>query len=231
MCGRFNVIDNPGLQQLLKDLGIDLQLPRAINIAPTEQVSLVRLRDGNAEVASARWWLTPSWAKRVDQKYAMFNARSESLSTRSAYKKPFRTQRGIVPMSSFIEWQTRSGVKQPYDISTSSNAMAAAALWDVWEGSEESMLSCTLVTTAAAESFSPWHSRMPVLLTAPECVRWLDNSRAIADNDEIFRSELKTDWCLAPLDSAVGNSRLKNQELLEPVGDIINLVATRSQKE
>ncbi|MFK8050229.1 MAG: SOS response-associated peptidase [Halioglobus sp.] len=231
MCGRFNVIDNPGLQQLLKDLGIDLQLPRAINVAPTEQVSLVRLHDGRAEVASARWWLTPSWAKQVDQKYAMFNARSESLSTRSAYKKPFRSQRGIVPMSSFIEWQTRSGVKQPYAISTKSNAMAAAALWDVWEGDEERMLSCTLVTTAAAESFSPWHSRMPVLLSAPECVHWLDNSRAIADDDDMFRSELKTDWCLAPLDSAVGNSRLKNQELLEPVGEVINLVATKTQKE
>ena len=38
MCGRFNVIDNPGLRQLLQDLGIDLQLPTAVNVAPTEQV-------------------------------------------------------------------------------------------------------------------------------------------------------------------------------------------------
>ena len=34
MCGRFNVIDSPGLQQLLRDLGIDLKLPGAVNIAP-----------------------------------------------------------------------------------------------------------------------------------------------------------------------------------------------------
>lgn len=234
MCGRFNVIDNPGLQQLLKDLGIDLELPRAINIAPTEQVSLVRQSDdgdNGAEVVSARWWLTPSWAKQVDQKYAMFNARSESLSSRNAYKKPFRSQRGIVPMSSFIEWQTRSGVKQPYDITTASGAIAAAALWDVWEGGAEPMLSCTLVTTAAAESFSPWHSRMPVLLTAPECARWLDNTKPIVDNDEMFRGELKTDWCLAPLDSAVGNSRLKNEVLLEPVGELVYLAASAAQNE
>ena len=44
MCGRFNVIDNPGLQELLQDLGIDLTLPEAVNVAPTEQVSLVRRR-------------------------------------------------------------------------------------------------------------------------------------------------------------------------------------------
>ena len=30
MCGRFNVIDSPGLQQLLRDLGIDLQLPQGV---------------------------------------------------------------------------------------------------------------------------------------------------------------------------------------------------------
>lgn len=231
MCGRFNVIDNPGLQQLLQDLGIDLPLPRAINVAPTEQVSLIRQSSGSAEVVTARWWLTPSWAKKVDQKYAMFNARSESLSTRNAYKKPFRSQRGVIAMSSFIEWQTRSGVKRPYDISTASGGMAAAALWDVWDGGGDPMLSCTLVTTAATESFSPWHSRMPVLLTASECVRWLDNTKIIADNDEIFRSELKTDWHLAPLDKAVGNSRLKTQELLEPAGEISILSTCATQKE
>ena len=103
MCGRFNVIDNPGLRQLLQDLGIDLQLPVAVNLAPTEQVPLVRELGLGKVVGPARWWLTPSWAKQVDQKYAMFNARCESLSTRNAYKKPFRSQRGIVPMSSFIE--------------------------------------------------------------------------------------------------------------------------------
>ena len=32
MCGRFNVIDNPGLQQLLRDLGIDLKLPPGIKL-------------------------------------------------------------------------------------------------------------------------------------------------------------------------------------------------------
>jgi len=223
MCGRYNVIDSPGLQQLLTDLGINLQLPTAINIAPTEQVALIRRDSGGSEVVSARWWLTPAWARQVDQKYAMFNARSESLSQRAAYKKPFKSQRGIVAMSSFIEWQTRSGVKLPFSISTSSGAMAAAALWDVWEGGSGPMLSCALVTTAAAESFSPWHTRMPVLLTPPECQRWLDNSVSIADEDTMFRSHLKEDWYVAPLGKAVGNSRLKQRELLEPVGDSIVL--------
>ncbi|MEH6588853.1 MAG: SOS response-associated peptidase [Halioglobus sp.] len=223
MCGRFNVIDNPGMRELLSDLGIDLQLPSAINLAPTEQVSLVRRNSSEVELLSARWWLTPSWAKQVDQKYAMFNARSESLAQRAAFKKPFRSQRGIVPISSFIEWRTEQGVKQPYKVSNDDGAIAVAALWDVWEGGDTPLVSCTLVTTAAAPAFAPWHSRMPVMLAADEIDCWLDNDSTVASDAAIFRSELKYDLVLAPLAKAVGNSRDKSPLLLEPVGEIISL--------
>jgi putative SOS response-associated peptidase YedK len=223
MCGRFNVIDNPGLQALLRDLGIDLQLPSAVNVAPTESVALVRRVHGDNQLDSARWWLTPSWAKQVDQKYAMFNARSETLSSRAAFKKPFRSQRGIVPMSSFIEWRTEMGVKQPYKVSTKSGAMAVAALWDVWNGGESPLTSCTLLTTAAATEFAPWHSRMPVILSPRERERWLDNEQAIAGNDSIFSAELKEDLQLLPLDRAIGNARRKAPELIEASGDPIEL--------
>ena len=54
MCGRFNVIDSPGLQQLMRDLGIDLSLPQALNQAPTEQASLVRLQAQGPAVDSGR---------------------------------------------------------------------------------------------------------------------------------------------------------------------------------
>ena len=147
MCGRFNVIDSPGLQQLLQDLGIDLRLPTAVNVAPTEQVCMVRDLDGSRQLDSARWWLTPSWSKAVDQKYSMFNARSETLATSRAFRHPFKSQRGIVPMSSFIEWRKEGSVKRPWLISGEDEALAVAALWDVWEGAAQPLLSCTLVTT------------------------------------------------------------------------------------
>ena len=97
MCGRFNVIDNPGLRQLLQELGIDLQLPTAVNIAPTEPVSLVRRDQQGAGLATARWWLTPSWAKEVDQKYSMFNARSETLARARLFATRSRASAGWCP--------------------------------------------------------------------------------------------------------------------------------------
>ncbi len=223
MCGRFNVIDNPGLQQLLHDLGIDLKLPNGVNIAPTEQVSLVR---ATGELVSARWWLIPQWARQIDQKYAMFNARRESLTRSRAFQRPFPRQRGVVPMSSFIEWRKAGSVKTPFLVTADSGAIAAAALWDVWHGGETPLLSCTLVTTAAAPQFEPWHRRMPVLLTSAECEQWLDNSHRIDDDDPLFHSRLKMPLRIAPLDRAVGNARNKDSSLLSAVGEVIELAAS-----
>ena len=226
MCGRFNVIDSPGLQQLLQDLGIDLQLPRGVNLAPTEPVQLVRERAGERQAAAARWWLTPSWAKQIDQKYAMFNARSETLAESRAFRHPFRSQRGIVPMSSFIEWRKEGAVKQPWLITSEQQALAVAALWDVWEGEGEPLLTCTLVTTAAAPQFEPWHRRMPVMLAASECERWLDCSHTVDPADPLFRSELKQPLRLQALPRAVGNARNKDPALLDGFGELIELGAS-----
>ncbi len=225
MCGRFNVIDNPGLQEMLRDLGIDLRLPAGVNIAPTEDVPLVRRDEAGASLARAHWWLVPSWAKEISQKYSMFNARSETLGRSPAFRHPFRSQRGLVPMSSFIEWRPEGGVKQPWLITSEQQALAVAALWDVWEGGDQPLLSCTLVTTGAAPEFQPWHARMPVLLTPDESDRWLDNSRAIAAEDPLFRSELKMPLRLAPLSRAVGNSRNKQLDVLQAQGTVIELRA------
>ena len=225
MCGRFNVIDNPGLQQLLRDLGIDLPLPPGINLAPTETVFLVRQDEAGSSAAPARWWLTPSWAPQVDQKYAMFNARSESLASSRAFAQPFKRQRGIVPMSSFVEWRTEHGARQPYLITSESGALAVAALWDVWERGEAPLLSCTLVTTAAAPAFEPWHSRMPVMLAPGECERWLDNNAPLAPDDPVFRNELKFDLQIAPVSRAMSNARNKDPQAMEPLGEAVRVVA------
>ena len=147
MCGRFNVIDNPGLRQMLQDLGIDLQLPTAVNVAPTESITLLRRDARELHAASARWWLTPSWAKEVDQKYSMFNARSETLAKSPAFRHPFKSQRGLVAISSFIEWRLEEGVKQPWLITNEQQALAVAALWELASGGCGQQALPTLLTS------------------------------------------------------------------------------------
>jgi putative SOS response-associated peptidase YedK len=220
MCGRFNVMLTPGLEALLASLGQDpAALREQVNVAPTETVQLLK----NGELREARWWLTPHWARAPEQKYAMFNARSERLAESPAFRGPFRSQRGLLPMSSFIEWRGSAGSKQPWLISNPRQALAAAALWDLWHGPDGDLLSCTIITTDAAPSFRPWHSRMPVFLEGDEIARWLDNERTLPGDDPIFASRLKTPLELVALDRAIGNSHNKDPALLSPAGEIVRL--------
>lgn len=220
MCGRYNFTRSAGLQTLFDDLGIQAELPLPqYNIAPTEQAPLIH----SGKVELARWWLVPSWSKEVSTKYSMFNARCESLTKSPAFKIPFRSQRGIVPMSSFLEWRTEAGEKRPWLITNEDHALAVAALWDVWEGGRSPLLSCTVVTTEAAPEFMPWHNRMPVMLDKEEAHRWLDEDQVIAQDDPLFRPKLKYPLYLSPLDKAVGNSRNKDARLMEPAGERVAL--------
>jgi putative SOS response-associated peptidase YedK len=219
MCGRFNVIDNPELQRLLQELGIDLGLPSRANIAPTETIAMVREHEGARELAQVRWWLTPAWARQPDQKYAMFNARCETIAGSRAYAKPFKTRRGIVPVSSFIEWRREDGGRQPYLISAPGSALALAAVWDCWQGDGEIIESCSLVTTAAAPQFEQVHKRMPVMLDAGEQQRWLDGGSEVAANDPLFEPRLKQELSVRAISRQVNNARNKGLDLLAPEGE------------
>jgi putative SOS response-associated peptidase YedK len=226
MCGRFNVIDNPELQKLLQELGIDLGLPSRANIAPTENIFLIRTSgDPGVEV---RWWLTPHWAKQVDQKYSMFNARSETIAHSRAFSEPFKRRRGIVPISSFIEWRAEEGGKQPYLISAPGSALALAAVWDHWEGDGQVIESCALVTTAAAPQFEQIHKRMPVMLVGDERQRWLDCSSEIPQSDPLFAPQLKGELRAVPISRGVNNARHKDWAVLEPTGEEIRMSTAAS---
>jgi putative SOS response-associated peptidase YedK len=230
MCGRVNVIDNPELQALLRELGIDLGLPSRSNIAPTEAINLVRKTGDGNEAVTVRWWLTPHWARQVDQKYSMFNARSETLATSRAFAEPFKRRRGIVPVTSFIEWRSENGARQPYLIQVNDNALALAAIWDRWEGEDQVLESCALVTTAAAPQFQSYHTRMPVMLVGSERERWLDCQTEIAANDPLFAPRLKQSLELLPLSHGINNARNKELELLAPAGEVIALAADGVEK-
>ena len=145
------------------------------------------------------------------------------------FAQPFKRRRGIVPVSSFIEWRTEgrgtaSRGRQPYLIAARDSALALAAVWEHWEGDGQVIESCALVTTAAAPEFEQIHKRMPVMLADSERERWLDCSAEIAANDPLFSAQLKFEMSALPVSRGVNNARNKELELLDPVGEGLSLV-------
>jgi putative SOS response-associated peptidase YedK len=213
------VIDDPFLRELMRDLGIDTLLPTMVNVAPTETVPIVVQTELGRELRYMRWWLTPSWSDGPSTQYSMFNAKSETIATSRAFRTPFRRHRGIVPASSFIEWQTDRYGKKPWLIKPEAGAFALAAVWDHWEKEGVIVESCSIITTAATPGFEAIHQRMPVMLELHDFAAWLDPQTAIENPAHFFAPRLPGPVCVAPLDKAVNNARNKDLSLLTPVAE------------
>ena len=94
-----------------------------------------------------------------------------------------------MPARGWYEWnekelvRSNSGrqVKQPYYIcAPNAEAIAFAGLWAVWTGQEcTQVLSCALLSKAAAPGIVHIHDRMPVVLKPHPAPAWSMKSRSI----------------------------------------------------
>lgn len=216
MCGRYNIHDDPWLQTLLRELGIEARLATRVNIAPTEMVPVVFEENGSRRLHDMRWWLVPAWAPRIDTRYSMFNAKVETLQSSRAFRGPLRHRRCIVPASSFIEWNEQDGKRQPWLLRPQAGAIAFAGLWDLWEKEGSHLESCTVITTEASGGIQRLHHRMPLMLDASVYDAWLDPASKADAVRAALASRARAPLVLAPLSRAVNNSRNKTEDLLAP---------------
>ena len=223
MCGRFNIIDDP-LTQLLIAItgqGQGWSLTTQYNIAPTQQVPVLTLEEsGDWKLQDMRWWLVPGWSDGPTGKYAMFNARSETLKQSRAYREPFRKRRCIVPASGYYEWKKDGDRKIPYYLEPADEpGFAFAGLWDFWQGEGQAVLSCTIVTSAAPDAMKPIHHRIPVHLTPEQARVWSNADTEIETLEKLVAPEIRTEIRITPVSTHVNNARNKDVACLEPAGE------------
>lgn len=189
MCGRF-VLTTPAdalAAEFAADLGGLVLRPR-YNIAPMQDVVVVRNVDGRRTLSMLRWGLIPSWAKDPTIASKLINARSETAADKPSFRDAMKKRRGIVPASGFYEWKREGTRKQPWYFRPTSPAssLAIAALWESWRSPDDGVVETfCLLTTEANSVLAPVHDRMPVLLDADGIRRWLDpdltDAKGLAD--------------------------------------------------
>jgi putative SOS response-associated peptidase YedK len=178
MCGRFTLTATPeALNQLFPSLFDNLELTPQYNVAPSQNVLAVRFRPGTTEPEAVwlRWGLVPSWADDLKIGYRSINARVESVRNKPTFRAAYRYRHCLVLADGFYEWQKRPGHKQPYHLRLKSGRpFAFAGLWEGWHRDDQSVESCTILTTDANELSRPVHDRMPVIVSPEHYGHWLD---------------------------------------------------------
>jgi putative SOS response-associated peptidase YedK len=100
-----------------------------------DTLPIVRLdREGRRSLDLVRWGLVPWWSMDIKMGARCINAMAETVATKPAFRDAFnRSQRCLVPVDGFYEWQKRPGGKQPYAIvGADGKPLALAGLWDRW---------------------------------------------------------------------------------------------------
>ncbi len=176
MCGRFTLTSTPETLALRFGLDAAPEMAPRFNIAPSQDVVTIRVRDGVRVLEMRRWGLVPHWARDPKIGNRMINARSETVTEKPAFRDAFRARRCLVPADGFYEWAGGKGPRQPYHIALSDGGpFAIAGLWEHWsDRAAVTIDSCTLLTTSANERIASLHDRMPVILDPGDWDLWLD---------------------------------------------------------
>ena len=190
MCGRYRLSRRKELiEEYFATASEEDEWSPRFNIAPTQPVPVIRQNPEEPirELSLMRWGLIPSWAKDPSVSASMINARSETASTKPAFRDALESRRCLIPADGFYEWVRAGKTKQPYCFEINDGELFAfAGLWDRWKNpSGEWVKTCTILTTTPNAVTSAVHDRMPVMLDPDSYDLWLDpgmqNVAAVSD--------------------------------------------------
>ncbi|TDB78169.1 SOS response-associated peptidase [Micromonospora sp. KC721] len=218
MCGRYattrSAADLSALFESYDETGGRLGPDH--NVAPTDPVPVVRVdADAGRVLSVGRWGLVPHWSRSAAGAARMINARAETVATSRAYADPFARRRCLVPADGWYEWARRpDGGKQPYYLTPrDGSVLAFAGIWSRWE----SLLTFSVLTTAAVGELAEVHDRMPVLVPRQRWDDWL----APADDPTALLVPPPSGWLdgleIRPVGPAVGDVRNDGPGLVQRV--------------
>lgn len=193
MCGRYTLRHSESdISEAFAALGPELDLAPRFNIAPTQDIVVVRSAAGEEagrELVAVRWGLLPGWVKDPDDFPTLINARAESAPSKPSFREAFRRRRCLIPADGFYEWRKMPDGKQPWFIHREDDGLFAfAGLWERWERDDRRLDSATILTTSPGALLERLHDRMPAILPAESWSAWLDADLEAADAGRLVGS-------------------------------------------
>ena len=181
MCGRygFSVKDAKEVYERFDIVNtLDDFTPRW-NIAPGQMNPVITVHSPK-RISRMFWGLIPFWAKEQNIKFSTINARDDKVATSPVYRKPFRTQRCLIPATGFFEPDKIHFTDPPYPWHyfklKKQEMFSFAGLYDIWKDqkSGKEIYSYTIITTSPNDLVGKYHPRMPVILKKEDEDEWVN---------------------------------------------------------
>ncbi len=216
MCGRINIYDHSGIQELTDQVSVPVWpdfTPR-YNIAPSENIHGLILQNGCLQMQQLKWGLIPTWAKPGQFSSPLFNARAETIHQKASFKKLIKKQRVAVPINGFYEWKRVGKSRSAFFIkATEAKAFFLAGIYQHLASGQSQ---CSLITTNANKMMSEIHSRMPAIIQAPDIERWLTDDTMDSVN-ELLLPVVNKMLTAHRVSEYVNNARNQGKRCIQPL--------------
>lgn len=221
MCGRFAISEtaNELIVEFVAQGGDFRDWKPSYSVAPTDPAPIVRERKAVDSDAPARfieladWGFRPGWAKPKSP--APINARLEKVATGGLFTGALTSQRCLVPMTGYYEWEETVTGKQPHFIH-GDGILAAAGLYasrkedDVWK------ISFTVITRTARDASGEIHDRMPAFLAPDSWGNWLNPEKLVEKDDVLAMLDRSSATVAAILRSHTVDRRVNSVRTVDP---------------
>jgi len=176
MCGRFALVTEKKILEMLFEIEFTEEIAARYNIAPSEMLpALYRCPRGKTGLLHLRWGLIPSWAGERFGSSGLINVRAETVAHK--FRGAFRERRVLIPASGFYEWRKEGKNKQPYFIRRrDGQPFAFGGLYEKARAELQIPKSCAIITTAANSLIRTVHHRMPLIIPEEHYPLWLDGA-------------------------------------------------------
>jgi putative SOS response-associated peptidase YedK len=157
-------------------------------IYPTNTAAVLTLENGRLTPVPVTWGF-PKW----DGKGIVINARCESALQKPMFSEPLLTRRCVIPSTGFYEWTAEETLGEQLSFFPAPPKAKGAKAKLLFRRPGEVMLymagmigifqdadgkakaAFVILTTAANASMSPYHDRMPIILSPDECEGWISS--------------------------------------------------------
>lgn len=188
------------------------------NIAPTQQVAVMRGTARERHMMGARWGFSVPWSSTP-----VINARAETAGQKPTFRGALRERRCLIPTTGFYEWRLEAGQKRPYLFRRADGEpFVFAGLTDFYKEGPGFAEACVILTTPASAFVGRFHDRMPAILDRSTWDLWLEAS--VTDLDAVtamLRPAEEHLLVAVPVSPRVNNSRVNDARCVEPVGDVM----------
>lgn len=166
MCGRY-YIDKDTEEEIyraLQEIDEKFMTERTGDIYPTNYAPVIYGRDEKLCGGEMRWGFFGK------DKRLMINARAETALERPTFSDSVRQRRCIIPARHFYEWD-----KERQKVTFCRKQGKILYMAGFYREQEDGP-HFVILTTAANESVSPVHERMPLILEEDEMLPWIYNA-------------------------------------------------------